>query len=48
MTVKELKEQLEKMPEDADVRTKHQVCSDEAWLENIELGRDGYVWLLEL
>ena len=45
MTVKELIEILEKMPEDAIVMIKHNLVGREQFVENVELDNNGKVWI---
>jgi len=47
MTVRELKELLDEMPEDATVRIKHQLIGDEQYAEKITLDKYGNVWIEE-
>ena len=45
MTVKELIEILEEMPEDAIVMIKHDLVGREQLAENVELDNNGKVWI---
>lgn len=47
MTVERLIEILKTMPQDAQVRIIHELCGDEHWIEEVELKKDGDVWLHE-
>ena len=48
MTVKELIEVLENLPEDAEVRLKHELVGSEHYAEKVELDEYGRVWIREI
>lgn len=55
MTVQELKEALEKFPDDALVMIKHQLVGNQLYLESVTYDKDDYrnrkngvVWLCEI
>ena len=48
MTVKELKELLDEMPEDAIVRIRHKLVGDEQYAEKVMLDKCGNVWIEEI
>ena len=48
MTVKELIETLEEMPEDAIVMIKHDLIGSEQYAEKVELDDYGRVWIREI